>query len=405
MRLAPALVMLSGVLTRPTRSAAHPRAPQTMTTDRREFLRYSAAAGALLALPGAAARAQDKSAAASPPAKKLNLLVLGGTGLIGPALVEYARSRGHTVTLFNRGKTNTHLFPDIEKLQGDRDPSKGEGIKALAGRKFDVVLDDTGYYPRHVKASAELLAPNISQYVYISSISCYAKNDVEGADESAELATMADPTLETMGKGYEFYGALKALCEQAAEAAMPGKCCVIRPGYIVGPGDTSNRFAYWPMRADKGGDFVAPGAPTDPVQIIDVRDLSEWMIHVAENNIIGRYNACGPDKKLEWGKAIEACVRNGSKPSKAHWASLEVLEKFPNAQFQIWAPYAGETKGFHTVSNAAAVKNGMRFRSIDTIVKDTLAWCKALPDEKQAAVLSRMPEKLEAEILAALKKA
>lgn len=376
-----------------------------MTTDRREFLRYSAAAGALFALPGAAARAQDKSAAASAPQKKLNILVLGGTALIGPALVEYAQSRGHTVALFNRGKTNPQLFPDLEKLRGDRDPSKGDGVKALEGRKFDVVFDDTGYYPRHVKASAELMAPNIGHYVYISSISCYAKNDVEGADESAELATMPDPTLESMGKNYEYYGSLKALCEQAAEAAMPGKTCVIRPGYIVGPGDTSNRFAYWPMRADKGGDFVAPGAPTDPVQIIDVRDLSEWMVHVAENKIIGRYNACGLEKKLEWGKVIEACVKNGSKPSKAHWASLEVLEKFPNARFQIWAPYAGESKGFHTVSNAAAVKNGLRFRSIDTIVKDTLEWCKTLPEERQQAVFRGMTEELENEILAALKKA
>ncbi len=332
------------------------------------------------------------------------MLVLGGTGLIGPALVEYAQSRGHTVALFNRGKTNTHLFPDVEKLRGDRNPDKDDGIKALEGRKFDVVFDDTGYYPRHVKASAELMAPNIGHYVFISSISCYARNDVEGMDESGELATMEDPTLETMGKNYEYYGALKALCEQAAEAAMPGKACVIRPGYIVGPGDTSNRFAYWPMRADKGGDFVVPGDPTDPIQVIDVRDLSEWMVHVAERKLIGRFNACGPEKKLEWGKVIDACVKSASKPCKPHWASLEKLGSLPRVGFQIWAPYAGETKGFHSVSNAAAVKNGMRFRPIETIVKDTLAWCKSLPEEKQAAVFRSVPEEVEKQMLEALQK-
>ncbi len=375
-----------------------------MTTNRREFLRYSAATGALLGLPGAAALAQDKTAAEAAP-RKLSMLVLGGTGLIGPALVEYAQSRGHTVTLFNRGKTNTHLFPDVEKLRGDRNPDKNEGIKALEGRKFDVVFDDTGYYPRHVKASAELMAPNIGHYVFISSISCYARNNVEGMDESAELATMEDPTLETMGKQYEYYGPLKALCEQAAEAAMPGKTCVIRPGYIVGPGDTSNRFAYWPMRADKGGDFVVPGAPTDPIQVIDVRDLSEWMVHVAERKLVGRFNACGPDKKLEWGKVIDACVKSASKPCKPHWASLEKLEALPRVGFQIWIPYAGETKGFHMVSNAAAVKNGLRFRDIETIVKDTFAWCKSLPAEQQAAVFRSVPEEVEKQMLEALQKA
>jgi 2'-hydroxyisoflavone reductase len=374
-----------------------------MQTNRRVFLSSTAAAGALLALNKRAA-AQDSKSADKP--KALNMLVLGGTGLIGPALVEYAQSRGHTVALFNRGKTNPQLFPELEKLRGDRNPDKDEGLKALEGRKFDVVFDDTGYYPRHVKASAELMAPNIGHYIYVSSISCYARNDIEGMDEDAECGTMPDPTLEEMGKNYEYYGPLKALCEQAAEAAMPGKTCVIRPGYIVGPGDGSHRFGYWPMRADKGGDFVVPGAPTDPVQVIDVRDLSEWMVHVAEQKLVGRFNACGPEKKLEWGKVIDACVKHASNECKPHWASLDVLQKFPAAQFPIWAPYAGETKGFHTVSNARAVKNGMRFRPIDTIVKDTLDWYRGLPEERRAQLFKRnLSADLELEILAALKKA
>jgi len=404
MRKRRARVTLNPLSRSPQRTPRDPHTPPHMNSNRRDFLRYSAAAGALLALPNSANSSQEKTAAAAAPSRKLSMLVLGGTGLIGPALVEYAQSRGHTVALFNRGRTNTHLFPDVEKLRGDRNPDKDDGLKALEGRKFDVVFDDTGYFPRHVKASAELMAPNIGHYVFISSISCYARNDIEGMDEGGELATMEDPTLESMGKNYEYYGALKVLCEQAAEAAMPGKCCVIRPGYIVGPGDTSNRFAYWPMRADKGGDFVVPGAPTDPIQVIDVRDLSEWMVHVAERTLVGRFNACGLEKKLEWGKVIEACVTNASKPCKPHWASLEKLESLPRVGFQIWSPYAGETKGFHTVSNAAAVKNGLRFRSIDTTVKDTLAWCKSLPADKQAAVFRSVPEDVEKQMLELLAK-
>lgn len=372
-----------------------------MNIQRRELLQYSAVLGALAAT-GSLARAQQ----GDKPAKQLSILILGGTGFLGPALVAAAEPRGHKLTLFNRGKTNPGLFPKLEKLQGDRDPKKGEGLKALEGRKFDVVFDDCGYYPRHVKASAELLAPNIGQYVYVSSISCYARNDVEGLDEDAECAKLADPAVETMGDRYVNYGGLKALCELAAEGALPGKTCVVRPGYIVGPGDTSDRFTYWPARADKGGEFVVPGERTDPIQVIDVRDLAEWMVLVAERNTVGRFNACGPERKLEWGQVIDACVKSASRECKPRWASLAVLEKFPDAKFHIWAPYVGESKGSHAVSNARAVKVGMKFRPIDTLVADTLAWFKTLPAERQAKLFQSaermLPPAKEAEILKAL---
>lgn len=374
-----------------------------MTTTRREFLHVSASTGALLSLGALGhTRPQEK------PESKLKILILGGTGFLGPAIVEAAKPRGHEITLFNRGKTNTQLFPELEKLQGDRDPAKGEGIKSLAGRQWDVVFDDCGYYPRHVKASAELLAPNVKHYVYVSSISCYAKNDVEGIDEDGELAVLKDPKVETMGEKGAYYGGLKVLCEQAAEAALPGRACIVRPGYIVGPGDPTDRFTYWPVRFDQGGEVVVPGAPSDPVQVIDVRDLGEWMVHVAERNVVGRFNACGPEKKLAWGKVIEACVASASNKATPRWASLEVLRKFEKAGFHIWAAYDGETKGFHTVSNARAVAAGLRFRPIEGIVKDTLAWFKTLPPERQARLFKSHDEhyltpELAAEILAALK--
>jgi 2'-hydroxyisoflavone reductase len=383
--------------------------------DRRRFLQYSATTGAFLAassLPSFARARQQPATKPGPSVAKadkpLKILVLGGTGFLGPAIVTHAMARGHALTLFNRNRRNTHLFPDVERIKGDRDPAKDEGLKGLEGGKWDVVFDDCGYYPRHVKASAELLAPNVGHYVYVSSISCYAKTDAEGMDEDAELAKLVDPTVETMGASFENYGGLKVLCEQAAEAAAPGKTCVIRPGYIVGPTDPTDRFTYWPARFDKGGDVLVPGAPTDPLQVIDVRDLAEWMVHVAETKVVGRFNACGPEKKLEWGRVIDACVAAAASPTKARWASLDVLAKHPEAQFHIWAPYAGETKGFHTVSNARAVKAGLKFRTIETIVRDTLEWYRAEPEDRRAKLwtaaeqqLGYTPEK-EKELLATL---
>jgi len=382
-----------------------------MNSDRREFLHLSLAAGAMLAGSRIAsaedrAGAKDaKSSSASRPAdKKLKLLILGGTGFIGPALVELAKARGHEITLFNRGKTNKDMFPDLEKIIGDRDPKKGDGLKGLEGRTWDVVFDDCGYYPRHVTASAELFAKNhVGHYVYVSSISCYAKNDVEGADETAALATMKDPTVEKMGKNYENYGPLKALCEQAAEKSMPGKTTIIRPGYIVGPGDPTDRFTYWPARFDKGGKILVPGTPKDPLQVIDVRDLSAFMLRCAEQKTLDTFNACGPEKMLEWGTALAACkAASSAKDVELAWLSVEKLRARGDVGFPIWAPHEGDEKGFHTWSNARAVKAGMTFRPIETICRDTLAWWKALPEERRDAVWKQVDPDKEKEILATL---
>ena len=345
-----------------------------MQLHRRDFL----AASAALALSCHSTRSRTETLP-----KQLSVLILGGTGFLGPALVEVCRARGHTVTLFNRGKTRPELFPDLEKLQGDRDPNKGEGIKALSGRRFDAVFDDSGYYPRHVRASAELMAPNVGQYVYVSSISCYARTDIENADESAELARIPDPTVETMGAQYENYGALKALCEEAAQAALPGRATVIRPGYIVGPGDPTDRFTYWPVRIGRGGDVLAPGAASDPVQVIDVRDLAAFMLRCVEQRFIGRFNACGPAKKLEWGRVLTDCQALAKEPSSLHWVGLDELEQLGPLNLPIWAPYAGETKGFHMTSNRAAIAKGLEFRPIEDTLRDLTAWFYSLPEERQ----------------------
>ena len=340
-----------------------------MTVSRRDFIQWSATATAL------AATGLDLSAAPAKISPK-KILILGGTGYLGPATIELAQARGHSVTMFNRGKTRPDLFPGVEKLHGDRDPKKDEGLKALETGTWDAVIDNSGYYPRMVGASAALLAPRTKQYLYISSISAYKEPNPENGTEDAALATLADPTVEDMGKEYQNYGGLKALCEQAAQKAMSGRTTIIRPGYIVGPDDPSGRFTYWPVRFDKGGDIAVPGATTDPVEIIDVRDLAAWLVHLVEQGTTGVFNACGPEKRLPWGDLVAAFQKFGSPTAKPVWIPTDFLVKQEGIDFSIWAPYAGETKGFHTWRNDRAVKAGLKFRPAAETVRDTLAWYK-----------------------------
>jgi 2'-hydroxyisoflavone reductase len=335
------------------------------------------------------------------PPKPLKILILGGTGYLGPATIEAALARGHKVAMFNRGKTRPELFPNVEKLHGDRDPQKGEGLKALEAGEWDVVIDNGAYYPRMVTASAELLAPRCKQYILISSISAYKEPNPIHGDETAPLATMPDPTLENMGKNYEYYGALKALCEQAAEKAMPGRVTIVRPGYIVGPDDPTGRFTYWPVRFSKGGEIAVPGKASDPLQVIDGRDLGAWLVRLAEDGTIGVFNACGPEKPMTWGRVIKACRKLSPAKTRVTWIPADFLAKQEGLEFPIWAPYEGETKGFHTWSNAKAVKAGLRFRPLEETVQDTLAWFKTQEKvEKGRNRLAGPSPEAEAKVLA-----
>lgn len=352
---------------------------------RRRFLASLAAPGVL-------------KAAASP---KKRILILGGTGFLGPATVAAARGRGHELTLFNRGKTRPGLFPDIETLLGDRDPEKGEGLKALQGRKWDAVIDNSGYFPRQVAASAKLLAPNVEQYLFISSISVYAGNSVEGQDETAKVGTTPDPTVEKITE--LTFGPLKALCEQASQAALPGRTAVVRPGYIVGPDDPSGRFTYWPVRIDRGGEALAPGAPGDPVQIIDVRDLGAWLVTLVENGTTGVFNATGPERRLAWGDVLAACQKAATAKGTLTWVQGEWIAKQGEEIFPIWAPYQGDTRGFHMWRNARAVKAGLTFRPHENTVRDTLAWYKTQEPGGRSKLAGPAPQK-EAELLAAWKR-
>ena len=323
----------------------------------------------------------------------MNILILGGTGFLGPHTVNAALARKHTVTLFNRGRTNPGLFPDLEKLQGDRkDP---EALQQLAGRKFDAVIDTSGYFPRHVTMAAELLAPNVRQYVFISTISVYAERRVEGqVDENSPVGTLPDPMIEKMSN--EAYGPLKAYCEQAAQAAMPGRVANIRPGLIVGPDDPTDRFTYWPARFDRGGDVLCPGPTETPIQYIDARDLGEFIITTIENGHVGVYNAVGPKHRHTIADLCHACRAASTSDARCVWADAKFLLDQgvgPWMEMPLWIPDLGDgSSAMSSVNNQKALSVGLTFRPMGDTVRDTLAWHRERPaDTKLRAGLA--PEK------------
>ncbi len=379
-----------------------------MTLDRRRFVIGSLATGFAAACGSrkdpppatAGAPAQAPATAAAAPPKKKSILILGGTGFLGPHVVEAALARGHTVTLFNRGKTRPHLFPTVEKLQGDRDGK----LDALRGRTWDAVVDTSAYVPRITKLSAELLAPSVGQYVNISTISVYANHDKPGADETAPVATLDDPTTEDVKK---HYGALKALCEQAAEAAMPGRVANLRPGLIIGPGDPTGRFTHWPWRMAQGGEVLCPGDGSTPVQYVDGRDLGAWIVKIVENGTVGVFNALGPERRITMKEVLEACNAAGGNKATLTWvdaAFLEQHEVSPWGELPMWFDAKGEMAGFGTMSNARAVAAGLTFRPILDTAKDTLAWLPTVPEDKREKLSSSgLGRDKEAKVLAAWK--
>jgi len=349
-------------------------------TTRREFLKQSSALAAALGLSAPRLRAQAQAAPApggtSKAGRALKILFIGGTDFLGPPTVRRAVERGHVVTLFNRGRTNPHLFPDLEKIQGDRNVEAD--VRKLAGREWDAVIDTCGYFPRQVRESARVLADNVSQYLFVSTISVYKPLSVKGADESAPLEQLReglDPeTLKTIGPNY---GALKALCEEAAEKEMPGQVTVVRPGLIVGPDDDSDRFTYWPVRIAEGGEVLAPGTPEDPVQIIDVRDLGNFMVHCVEKSTVGIMNGTGP----QGGMPILAMLDTCKTASKSDARFTFVPEDFLAEQkisgwtdLPCWVSPREPGGALTSVSVDKAVAAGLVFRPAVDTARDTLEW-------------------------------
>ncbi len=362
-------------------------------TNRREFLTVTA--GAVMGV--GANGALDSKRAVEP--KKI--LMLGGTGFLGPQTVEAALRHGHEVTLFNRGKTRPGLFPDLEKLHGDRDK---DDLKALENRKWDAVVNTSANVPRWVKKAAAVLGPNVGHYIYISSISVYSDLSKPGMDETAPVATIDDPTTEKIDG--RTYGALKALSEKAAESAMAGKVAIVRPGLIVGPEDPSDRFTYWPVRVARGGEVLAPGSRDDPIQLIDVRDLGTFLVRLIEDRTTGVFNALGPGNTLTMGRTLEACKEAARSDATFTWANAEFLEEqgvHAWSDMPAWVPSSGETAGFARVSNARAIKAGLAFHPITDTAKATLDWFRTLPEDRRSKLRSGLTPERESKVLAAWK--
>src|SRR5437667_8177794 len=376
--------------------AARTELRQSMIT-RRRFVRVSASAG------GAFAFAPLQFATAEQN-KALRILILGGTGFTGPDQVRYAVTRGHKVTVFNRGKTHPGILPEgVEQLIGDRNGQ----LDALKGRQWDVVIDNPTTLPVWVRDAAQILKGNVDRYVFISTISVYSDNSKPGMNESGPLAKYegADAMKETQAtmraSNFRLYGPLKVLSEAEAEKWFPGKALIIRPGLIVGPGDESDRFTYWPVRVDRGGEILAPGDPTDPVQFIDARDLAEWTIRMAENHETGIYNATGPAKPLGIGAMLDGIKDAGKSNANLIWVSEEFLTQQKVEAWSDMPVWTGKESGLARASISRGLSKGLTFRPLSDTTRDTLVWFKSLPQDRQSKLRAGMTAEREAEVLAA----
>jgi 2'-hydroxyisoflavone reductase len=372
-----------------------------METTRRQFIKVSGTAAGAFALG-----MRSTTLLAEKSVKPLRILILGGTGFTGPYQVRYALSRGHKVTTFNRGKTHPSELPkEVEQLIGDRNGQ----LDALRDRQWDVAIDNPTTLPAWVRDAAQILKGNVERYVFISTISVYADTS-QGVDETAPLAKYEgpDPYKETIeavkASGYKTYGPLKAFSEKEAEKWFPGKTLIIRPGLIVGPRDETDRFTYWPVRIDRGGEVLAPGTPSDPVQFIDARDLAEWTIRMAENRETGIYNATGPAKALEIGAMLDAIKGALDSSAKFTWLPAEFLRQQKVEAWSDMPVWAGDELGLARTKIDHALAKGLTFRPLDETARDTLAWFKSLPQDRQSKLRAGLTPEREAEVLAAWKK-
>ena len=337
----------------------------------------------------------------------MKILIIGGTRFLGRHLVNSARARGHEVTLFNRGQTNPNLFGQVEKIRGDRekdlDQLSGAALSVSKGQ-WDAVIDTCGYFPRIVRMSTEALKGKVERYVFISSLSVYADFSKIGINESDPVGKMEDETNEENTPGT--YGPRKALCEKAVQDVFGIDSLIIRPGLIVGPHDPTDRFTYWPVRVARGGDVLAPDRPDVRTQIIDVRDLSDFIIGLIAQDTSGVFNATGPDRPLTFGTLLDTCKLVSASDARFKWASLEFLNQnnvAPWSDMPAWLSDNGEDAGFAHVGVSKAINAGLKFLPLEQTVRDTLEWASERPEnyewkaglssERESELLRLMREK------------
>ena len=333
---------------------------------------------------------------AGPATAPLRILILGGTNFIGPHQVRAAVERGHEVTLFNRGITNPDLFPDLETLIGDRN---GE-LDALRGREWDVVIDNPANIPRWVRLSAEALRGSVGKYVFVSSTGVYVPYLTTDIREDAPTDTIEDPETEVVDG--RTFGALKALAEDEARTAFPDSHLVVRPTYIIGPGDPTDRYTYWPVRLARGGEVLAPGTPDDPMQHVDVRDLGAFMIKAVEDDLSGTMNVVGPREPLTMGGLLERTRAAVGSDATLTWVDAAFLQEQGHFALTYWVQPAGDYLGMMQVNGDKAFAAGFEMRPLEQTARETLEWFNAQDAERQELRSGLTPER-EAELLAAFR--
>ena len=371
---------------------------------RRDFVKTTARAGGALGALGAlgplGCAAPDDSAMAGgdmAPPDPQRILILGGTRFIGPHQVRYALDRGHEVSIFTRGRTEPPFFHDyferVEHLIGDRN----DDLSALEGREWDAVIDNSASIPRWVAMSTELLQGQVGRYLFVSSISAYVDFASVGIDESYPVGQLSSPDAENE------YGPGKARCEAINTEVFGDGAINVRPGLIVGPGDNTDRWTYWPVRVARGGEVLAPNSPTDPVQNIDARDLSEWIVRLVEApGAGGTYNATG--EVQEFGAMLEEIRGALASDATFTWVSTEFMAEHgvrPWGHMTNWVPPEGESIGMNQVSVAAAVAAGLTFRPLGDTARATMEWWNTLPEERRTGMRAGLPAEQEAEVLVA----
>lgn len=357
----------------------------TTGRSRRWFLQASTLLASSAAWPSVHAAAAPKQ-----------LLVLGGTGFIGPHLVRLAASRGHRVSIFTRGRRQADLPASVERLIGDRDGK----LEALTGRRWDAVIDDSATNPDWVRQSTGQLASS-GRYLFTSSTGVYYPYLRQGLTEADAVHTDArDPN-----DGSETFGTRKATCEAIVTRAFGSRATVVRPTYIVGPGDYTDRFTYWPVRLKAGGDVLAPGQKHDPVQFIDVRDLAAFMLRLVEDDAAGIYNAVGPSQPMTIETFLrEASAALGVSPTFVWVDDHSVLEARDLEGMVPWVLPHGNNLGHTSIRSTRATAAGLTHRPVAETVRDTLSWFEALPAQRQASAKWVLTRDAEREILDAWKR-
>jgi nucleoside-diphosphate-sugar epimerase len=322
----------------------------------------------------------------------MRIVVIGGTHFVGRAMVEDAVARGHEVTVFHRGKEEPEGFPDVEHVHGDRDG----GLGALAGRSWDVALDTSAYVPRQVREVVEVLGDAVGRYGYVSTLSVYPDDAPHGATETTPIHRPPWPDTEDVSDGS--YGPLKAACEEVAAAGFPGRTLIVRPGYIVGPHDPTDRFTCWVRRAAGGGRMLAPGPKDQPLQVVDVRDLAAFTLDRLEAGAADVYGVVGPASPLTWGEALPAIVAAVGAETELVWAPADYLETELGEDRETALPlWDVEFPGLHGFDASKAVAAGLRNRPFAETVVDTLAW-----DREHGRAKAGLDPEREAELLAGL---